>query len=115
MNIVGEIKCYLGDDYALLKFSESKGSFSIDTVMVPVSHRNQGIGTMLVNHILILADSLGKKVQLSARPIGSFSEEKLQRLVAYYKRSDFRVLDRGQTIVYMTRDAAEKKKNVLMS
>jgi len=109
VNIVGEIKCYLGDDYALLKFSESKGSFSIDTVMVPASHRNEGIGTMLVNHILILADSLGKKVRLSARPIGSFNEEKLQRLVAYYKRLDFHVLDRGLTIVYMIRDTAVKK------
>ena len=109
MNIVGEIKCYLGDDYAHLKFSESKGAFSIDTVMVPASYRNNGIGTMLIKHILLLADSLNKEVRLSARPIGSLSEEKLQRLVAYYKRLGFQVLDRGQTIVYMMRRVDQVK------
>ena len=105
MNIVGEIKYHLGDDYAVLNFSESKGAFSIDTVMVPASHRNKGIGTILVRHVILLADSFHKEVCLSVRPIGTFSEERLQRLVAYYKRFDFKVLDRGQTIVYMIRKA----------
>jgi len=109
MNIVGEIKCHLGDDYARLKFSESKGAFSIDTVMVPAIHRNKGIGTMLIKHVLLLADSLHKEVRLSVRPIGSFNENKLQRLVAYYKRLDFRVLDRGQTVVYMIRAAKRQE------
>ena len=105
MNIVGEIKCHLGDDYAQLRFSESKGAFSIDTVMVPAAHRSKGIGTMLLKHVLMLADSLHKEVRLSVRPIGPFSEAKLQRLVTYYTRLDFKVLDRGQTIVYMIRSA----------
>ena len=105
MNIVGEIKYHLGNDYAQLKFSESKGAFSIDTVLVPVSYRNNGIGTILVRHVLLLADSMHKEIRLAVRPIGTFNEEKLQRLVAYYKRLDFEVLDRGQTIVYMVRTA----------
>ncbi len=71
MNIVGEIKWHVGGDYAYLKFSESTGAFSIDTVMVPTSCRNRGIETMLINRILFLADCLGKEVRLSARPIAS--------------------------------------------
>jgi len=109
MNIVGEIRYHLGDDYALLKFSESKGAFSIDTVMVPASYRNMGIGTILVTHIILLADSFHKEVCLSVRPIGTFNEGKLQRLVAYYGRFDFEVLDRGQTIVYMIRKAKKEE------
>lgn len=103
MNIIGEIKYYLDDDYAHLKFSESKETFSIDTVMVPASYRNSGIGTILINRILFLADCLGKEVRLSARPIGSVSEEKLERLTAFYKRLGFKVLDRGLTVSYMAR------------
>ena len=78
MNVVGEIKWYLDNDYAHLSFSEGVGSFSIDTVMVPAAHRSKGIGTKLIRHVLILADQLGKQVLISARPIGETSEERLQ-------------------------------------
>jgi len=109
MNIVGEIRCYLGNEYAQLKFSESINSFSIDTVIVPASHRNKGIGKLLINHILCLADSMKKDVRLSARPLGAFSEEKLQRLVSYYNKFSFQTLDRGLTAVYMVRKAKESE------
>lgn len=104
MNVVGEIKWYLDGDYAHLKFSEGLGSFSIDTVMVPAAHRSKGIGNKLINHVLILADQLGKQVRLSARPIGDTSEERLQRLIVYYSRFGFYVVDRGHSIAYMVRD-----------
>jgi ribosomal protein S18 acetylase RimI-like enzyme len=104
MNVVGEIKWYLDGDYAHLRFSEGIGSFSIDTVMVPAIHRSKGIGGKLIGHILILADQLGKQVRLSARPIGDTSEERLQRLIAYYQRFGFYVEDRGNSIAYMVRD-----------
>lgn len=104
MNVVGEIKWYLDGDYAHLRFSEGIGSFSIDTVMVPAVHRGKGIGSRLIGHILILADQLGKQVRLSARPIGDTSEERLQRLIAYYQRFGFYVEDRGNSIAYMVRD-----------
>lgn len=104
MNVVGEIKWYLDGDYAHLRFSEGVGSFSIDTVMVPAVHRSKGIGSRLIGHILILADRLGKQVRLSARPIGDTSEERLQRLIAYYQRFGFYVEDRGNSIAYMVRD-----------
>jgi ribosomal protein S18 acetylase RimI-like enzyme len=107
MNVVGEIKWYLGDDYAHLRFSEGVGSFSIDTVMVPAAHRGKGIGTHLITHILILADQLGKRVLVSARPIGDTSEERLQRLIAYYQRFGFYLEDRGHSIAYMVRDVPE--------
>jgi len=103
MNIVGEIKHYLGDDYAILKFSESRTSFSIDIVSVPAAYRNRGIGTLLIRHVLSLADAMQKDVMVSARPIGTSNEETLQRLVRYYERFGFREFDRGLTVVYMRR------------
>ncbi len=109
MNIVGEIKFFLGDgDHAQLKFSETKTSFSIDIVTVPVKHRNQGIGKTLIKHILLLADSMGKEVYVAARPIGAFSEEKLQQLVKYYQKFGFEVSDKGLTVIYMCKKHKNK-------
>ena len=108
MNIVGEMRWYLGDDYALLKFSESRGAFSIDSIIVPASHRNEGIGTMLIKRILLLADAEGKEVMVSARPIGPSSEEILQRLIKYYEHFGFEMYDRGLTIAYMRRGAVTR-------
>lgn len=103
MNIVGELRCYLGKGYAQLKFSESRRSFSIDTVVVPAAFRNQGIGTMMINHIIYLADRLEKEINVSARPLGSFHEDKLQRLILYYKKFGFQVMDTGLTNAFMVR------------
>lgn len=103
MNIVGELKWYLGNNYAHLKFSESKEAFFIDTVMVPSSHRSRGIGTYLINHVLTLADNNKKVVRVSARPIGNLTEERLLRLISYYVRFGFVVEDRGLSIAYMVR------------
>ena len=111
MNIVGEIKSYLGDnDYAQLKFSETKTSFSIDIVAVPASHRNQGIGKMLINHLILLAEGMHKDVYVSARPIGPFSEARLERLIVYYQRFGFEVIDRGLTVAYMFRKTSKGEK-----
>lgn len=110
MNIIGEIRYYLGEgDYAQLKFSEGKNSLSIDIVMVPSRYRNRGIGTMLINRILLLADSMNKSVYLSARPIGSSSEEMLQKLVSYYERFGFKLVDRGMLVAHMSREAYSKR------
>ena len=104
MNITGDIKWYFGEgDYAQLKFSESATSFSIDIVMVPAIHRKKGIGTILINHILVLADSMKKDLFVSARPFGPFSTEKLDRLVGYYSRFGFEITDKGLNTVYMVR------------
>jgi GNAT superfamily N-acetyltransferase len=102
VNIEGEIKWFLGDDYAHLKFSESKTSFSIDTIMVPSAHRGEGVGTLLIRHVLSMAESMGKDVYVSARPFQS-GENKLERLVTYYRRFGFEVTDRGLTTAYMCR------------
>jgi len=104
VNISGEIRYFLGEgDYAQLKFTESRTSFSIDIVMVPSLHRNKGVGTILMERVLVLADRMNKEIFLSARPIGNNSEEQLSRLVGYYKRFGFSVLDNGFTTVYMVR------------
>lgn len=107
MNIVGELKWYLGNEYAHIKFSESMESFFIDTVMVPASHRGLGIGTSLINNVLTLADAKRKVVRVSARPIGNFSEERLQKLTSYYMKFGFSIEDRGHSIAYMVRDCKD--------
>ncbi len=111
MNIAGEIKCYLGEDYASLKFSESQAAFSIDIVLVPAAKRGAGIGTMLINHVLCMADCAGKDVYVSARPFVQFSEEKLEKLIAYYERFGFKVTDRGLTTAYMCRKHIPETQN----
>ncbi len=104
MNITTEMRWHLGDsDSALLEFSESRHSFSIDKVLVPSRFRGQGIGSQLINRVLILADAQDKEVYLSARPIGQTDEVRLQALVDYYRRFDFVPTDRGLTVVYMKR------------
>ncbi len=108
MNISGEINWYLGDDLAKLKFSESQGAFSIDSIMVPAVYRNKGIGRTLISHILILADQMGKCVRVSVRPIGEFSEERLQRLIRYYKSFGFEIEDRGHSIAYLVKNIMKK-------
>ena len=108
MNITGEMKWHLGEgDYANLKFSESKTSMSVDIVMVPVAHRKKGIGAMLIKRVLILADLMGKDCYVSARPLGNYSDEKLEGLVRYYERMGFKIIDRGLTTAYMVRKAVE--------
>ena len=104
MNITGEIKCYLGDkEYALLKYSEGRDSFAIDIVSVPAAHRNQGVGTMLIEHILKMAAGMKKDIYISARPFGSENAGKIERLVEYYGRFGFKVYDRGLTVAYMVK------------
>jgi len=72
--------------------------------MVPAGQRKKGVGTGLVQHVLLLADQMKKPVRVSARPIGSMSPESLQRLVQYYERLGFREIDRGLTVVHMLRN-----------
>lgn len=103
MNIVGEIRWYLGDNYARLKYSESKEAFSIDAILVPSQHRQKGIGTILINHVVLLADALNKKIHVAARPLGKNNEEQLMRLVRFYKRFNFEYEDKGLTVIYMVR------------
>lgn len=90
-------------DYAYLKYSETKSSLSIDIVSVPVAHRGRGIGGALIGHVLLIADGMRKDVYVSARPLGSYSDIKLELLIAYYGRFGFQVLDRGLTVAYMCR------------
>ncbi|MBI5074582.1 MAG: hypothetical protein HZB62_05375 [Nitrospirae bacterium] len=106
MNITGEIKFFLGDgDYAHLKFSESRTSFSIDIVSVPAAYRSKGIGSLLIGRVLLMADTMDKDIYLSARPIGAYTVERLSRLVSYYQRFGFSVIDEGLTMVSMKRIA----------
>lgn len=104
MNLNGEIKLFLGKDFAQIKFTETKSSFTIDTVMVPYEHRGMGIGTALVKRVIVWADEMQKDIFTSARPIGPSSEEKVQRLVRFYEQFDFLAYEQGVTAVYMKRE-----------
>ena len=106
MNIVGEIKWYLGGEtgnYAILKYSESVSAFSIDTILVPISHRGNGIGSTLIEKVICMSDHSGKDVYLSARPIGSSDPEKLEQLVNYYRKFGFSVVSEGFSVKHMHR------------
>ena len=103
MNLVGELCYHLGDGCARLRFSESRTSLSIDTVLVPSTHRGLGIGSALIARVLLLADATGRAVHVSARPLGNASEETLLRLVTFYERFGFVEHDRGLTVVHLRR------------
>jgi len=107
MRIVGEIKCYFDEtgDYAQLKYSDKDGRLSLDTVIVPRSMRNGGIGSRLVKQFLDLADIWQRDVHLAARPIGlgSGAEENLGKLYRFYSRFGFVETGRGVTVIHMVR------------
>ena len=109
MNITGEIRYFLGKgDYAHLKFSESGSALSIDILLVPAAHRKQGIGTLLIERVIALADALGKDIFVTARPIGASGEAALSKLVRYYVRFGFTIADRGISTAYMVREKAPR-------
>ena len=103
MNIVGEVRQFLGGDHAVLKYSESRSSLSIDVVLVPARHRGQGVGGGLIARVLMLADITDRQVFVDARPIGSSGDIALERLVTYYGQFGFQPFDRGLTVVHMCR------------
>ncbi len=109
MNIVGEIRYNFGEDFACLKFSETREAFSIDTVMVPAAHRGKGIEAFLINHVLTLADKMQKEVYLTARPRGNVNDENIDRLVKYYRKFDIFEYDRGLTASYMRRNRVGRR------
>lgn len=115
MNITGELKWHFDtNDFARIKFSESKEAFSVDIIMVPAKHRSQGVGKKLLQHVLTLADAMHKPTNVTVRPIGaSLDPEALEDLVAYYRKFGFEELDRGSTVVYMRRIPRLREEEVI--
>ena len=108
MKITGELKYFLNDDehdYAQLKFSDTNGRLVLETIIVPKSMRDQGVGTTLACQLLDLADMWEKDVYLTARPIGvgSGSSGNLDKLIRFYSRLGFAELDRGVSQINMVR------------
>jgi len=98
---------HLGDGAsAVLRFSESSEAFRLDLVLVPSPRRGEGIGSELVGRLLQLADSSGKPVLVTARPIGRSDPETLRRLVTYYERHGFVVRQWSGTSALMRREPA---------
>jgi GNAT superfamily N-acetyltransferase len=104
LNMTAEVRCHLGgEETAVLRFSEGKDAFMLDLVLVPAKFRGRGLGTALVRRLLRLADAVGKPVHTTARPIGRSTPDTLSRLVLYYERLGFHVLQRGVASVLMRR------------
>lgn len=106
MNLTGELHYQLENkEYASIKFSEGANSFSIDIVFVPSKFRGQGIGEVLVTRILAIADAAGKEVLVTVRPLGQSSEEIVSRLIRFYQKFGFVLLDRDPGLAHMCRPA----------
>jgi GNAT superfamily N-acetyltransferase len=106
VNLTAEVRLHLGESKsALLRYTESADALSLDIVIVPREFRSQGLGSLLVRRVLLLADSLGKPVLTTARPIGGHTPETLERLVSYYGQFGFRTVQRGVSAVHMRRPA----------
>ena len=103
MRITGELRYELGADHAILKYWESDTELHVDTVFVPASARQRGVGTALMERVLGLADTQAKPVSLKARPIGVTSVEALQRLLRYYERLGFLLVKREASSADMVR------------
>jgi GNAT superfamily N-acetyltransferase len=106
--LTAEIKLLLpGGKTAVLRYTEAAGAFSLDIMLVPSAFRGRGLGTLLLQRLLLLADALGMPVFTTARPLGGGNQPgALERLVAYYARFGFEPVKRGLTTVHMCRPAA---------
>ncbi|MHB8799506.1 MAG: GNAT family N-acetyltransferase [Thermoanaerobaculia bacterium] len=103
----GEFRCKVGGRLdAFLRFAEDDASFVLDLVLVPKAARHRGVGSLLVERLILLADSVGKPVRLVARPVGQSSTEALERLAAFYRRFGFIETDRRLTSILMSRPAS---------
>ncbi len=103
MRVTGELRYEIGADHAILRYWENDAEFHVDTVFVPAGARQEGIGTALMNRVLILADAEAKPVSLKARPIGVTGVDALQRLVRYYEDLGFSVVNREASSADMIR------------
>lgn len=104
MNLTGELHYHLeGRETARLKFSEGVSSFSIDIVFVPSRFRRQGIGKVLVERVLALADASGKEVLVTVRPLGQSNEDIISRLIRFYQQFGFALTDRDPGLAHMCR------------
>lgn len=106
MNLTGELRYHLeGSNYASVKFSEGVNSFSMDIVFVPSRFRRQGIGKMLVERVLAIADAAGKEVLVTVRPLGQSSEDIISNLIGFYQQFGFDLTDRDPGLAHMRRPA----------
>lgn len=103
-NLVGTLKWSINDDIAQIKFSETDKGLSLDTMIVPAACRGQGIGSQLLQQFIDFAVLKNKDIYLTARPLGGRSSpERLARLVNFYHKSGFEVIDEGVTVCHMVR------------
>ncbi len=106
MNLTGELHYHLENkEYARVKFSEGVSSFSIDIVFVPSKFRNQGIGKVLVQRVLAIADAAGKEVLVTVRPLGRSGDDIIASLIRFYQQFGFVLTDRDPGLAHMCRPA----------
>jgi len=103
-NVTGILKWTIADETVQLKFSETEKGLSLDTIVVPAACRGQGIGSQLLKQLINLAHFQNKDIYLTARPLGGRSNpERLARLVRFYKKSGFEVVEEGVSVCHMVR------------
>lgn len=106
-SVIGELKIIFdAKHYAYLKYVEEQDAITLETIVVPADFRKLGYGSLLMNRLISIAETFQRDIKLSARPIagGGMSDERLERLVAYYQRFGFVPLERGVTAVKMIRE-----------
>lgn len=100
----GELRLELeGKNAAQLRFVETEDAFELELLLVPAPWRGRGAGTALLERLFALADAAAKPVHTRARPIGSSTPAALERLVSYYERLGFAILERQVSSVTMRR------------
>ncbi len=75
----------------------------VETVWVPAAHRSHGLGTRLLERVLLLADALGKPVRLEVRPLGTTGADVTLRLVSWYRAFGFEVVGSASTVPTLVR------------
>lgn len=104
--MIGELQFRDGRrQIAQLRFVERDDVFDLELVLVVSSERGRGLGTQLVERLLVLADAADKAILTTARPIGSLSTQSIERLTRYYERLGFTVVERGVSSVGMRRES----------
>jgi len=102
--VVGILKWTIANETVQLKFSETDKGLNLDTIMIPAVCRGQGIGSQLVKQFIDLANVQNKDIYLTARPLGGRTNpERLARLVNFYKKSGFDILEEGISVCHMVR------------
>lgn len=106
LHVSSEMRIHLGDrGSAVMRFSESAHALGLDLLLVPADSRSRGLGSLLLLRLCALADALDKTAFATLRPFGTAAPQALARLVAFFRRFGFVVVDERPGAVEVERPA----------